>query len=149
MGTLHFFQTSKMTTLFAFLLVLPSLAFALNCTTKANGNYEIGCRSYAVCSNGQTSIHDCPDDQVYNNATAQCDDPANVAQPCGLIRDCTNQKDGSYADRETGCGSYYTCYSSTYFGHNFCTGGTVFDAEKQVCNWKNQVVPPCGTKVTV
>merc|ERR1719495_1716739 len=99
-------------------LVVFSLAFvaihATDCVNKADGNYEIGCRSYTQCSSGAPKIIDCDKGMVYNNKTGNCDDPANVTPPCGVMKDCSNQKDGKYADTEEHCRSYYSCYKGQF-----------------------------------
>ncbi|WAR03033.1 hypothetical protein MAR_009591 [Mya arenaria] len=102
-----------------------------NCTVLGNGVFEAGCRSYLVCSGGGSNIVECPAQQVFNNATSNCDDPANVARPCGQMIDCSSQSDGRYADKDNNCLSWYTC--------------TVFDEGLATCNWANAVAPPCGT----
>ncbi|XP_046543541.1 chondroitin proteoglycan 2-like [Haliotis rubra] len=126
------------------LLVLPA-ALCLNCTGKADGNYDIGCRSYSTCTAGSYQIVSCPDTQVYNSKIGKCDRPENVAPPCGAQKDCSSKKDGHYADMSNNCISYFTCAAGAFFGHNLCPAGTVFDEDMQTCNWANAVKPPCGT----
>ena len=58
----------------------------------------------------------------------------NVLPPCGLIRDCSHTPDGSYADKELNCTSYFTCSHHVYFGHNYCTPGTEREREKMKKN---------------
>jgi len=118
---------------------------AVNCTARNDGVYEMGCRSYARCTGGQVSIIDCADDMVYNNNTALCDDPTNVAPPCGNLIDCTGKGDGQYPDMDQHCETWYTCLDEKFLGHNFCPEGTVFDTTLSTCNWKKAVAPPCGT----
>ncbi|KAL4224053.1 chitin binding [Mactra antiquata] len=120
-------------------------AAAVNCTVLADGNYELGCRSFAKCTGGQVSIVDCPNDMVYNNKTGVCDDAANVAAPCGNLIDCSNSPDGRYADKDQNCKTWYTCQDNKFLGHNFCPEGTVFDEGLATCNWEDAVAPPCGT----
>ncbi|KAK3084186.1 hypothetical protein FSP39_009682, partial [Pinctada imbricata] len=121
-----------------------------DCKASPNGNYEIGCRSYVICKNGTGTLHNCPDppavNTVYNHKTGQCDDPKNVGQPCGEWRDCTGHPDKRYPDLFNNCTSYYTCFAETFFGHNLCTPGLVFDSSLQTCNWPQSVPAPCGTK---
>lgn len=118
---------------------------AVNCTAMPDGAYEMGCRSYAQCAGGQVTIVNCPDDQVYNNATAKCDDPANVTPPCGKAIDCSSKADGRYPDLDQNCHTWYTCQDGKFLGHNFCPATTVFDDTLNTCNWANAVPPPCGT----
>ncbi|XP_069136233.1 peritrophin-48-like [Argopecten irradians] len=114
-----------------------------DCTGKANGNYEITCKSYIECSNGVKTVHNCTGDQMYNMTSKQCDGPS---PPCNIKRDCKNLPDKLYPDMETKCKSYYTCHKGDFLGHNFCSPGLVFDELNQRCNWPEEVAPPCGTK---
>ncbi|XP_060563939.1 chondroitin proteoglycan 2-like [Ruditapes philippinarum] len=130
--------------------ILVSSAFighvsAVNCTTLADGNYELGCKSFAKCIGGVASIVDCPEQMVYNNNTGLCDDAKNVSPPCGMLIDCTSSPDGRYADKDQNCRTWYTCNNNKFLGHNFCPEGTVFDETLNTCNWENAVPPPCGT----
>ncbi|XP_011415053.2 chitin-binding domain protein cbd-1 [Magallana gigas] len=119
------------------------------CHSNADGHYEIGCRSYVICTGGRGVIHNCPDppaqETVYNSAKGHCDNPDNVARPCGHWQDCSKLPDKRYPDIYTNCTSYYTCHGGTFFGHNYCNPGLVFDSMLQLCNWPHNVAPPCGT----
>ncbi|XP_048777943.1 uncharacterized protein LOC125681767 isoform X2 [Ostrea edulis] len=137
------------------LLLLSALAYLVSadeCVGKNNGVFEIGCRAYVVCHNQHGTIHHCADppalNTVYNSRTKSCDQPHNVPAPCGSWRDCSTLPDKRYADVTTNCTSYYTCQGGTYFGHNFCNPGVVFDENMQICNWPGNVAPPCGTAGT-
>ncbi|KAL4224446.1 hypothetical protein ACF0H5_017898 [Mactra antiquata] len=118
-----------------------------DCSTLPDGIYEVGCKVYDECINHQVHSHECGNGMVYNNVTKGCDRENHVAPPCGLRRDCTNKADGSYVDYGMNCTSYYTCSHHIYFGHNFCTPGTVFDMTLATCVWPADAYPPCGTKV--
>ncbi|XP_069136171.1 uncharacterized protein [Argopecten irradians] len=138
-----------MSSIFFVLLLVPSAVLCYNCIGRNNGNYEIGCRSYLICKDGQPEIHDCPRNAthftVYDNRTQQCADPLSVMHPCGVLRDCSAVKDGRYPDEEEHCLSFYTCYAGKFLGHNFCPKGLVFDSTQGTCNWENAVPPPCGS----
>ncbi|XP_048778823.1 uncharacterized protein LOC125682358 [Ostrea edulis] len=122
------------------------------CVGNSDGHYEIGCRSYVKCTGGIGVLHDCPNppalNTVYNAVTGQCDRPDNVARPCGHWQDCSLLPDKRYPDMYTNCTTYYTCHGGTFFGHNFCSIGLVFDENLQLCNWPYNVAPPCGTLTT-
>nr|XP_011455792.2 uncharacterized protein LOC105348165 [Crassostrea gigas] len=128
------------------------LISADECFGKVDGVYEVACRSYVICRNQHGTIHNCPDppatNTVFNSNTKACDDPARVPAPCGMWQDCTLLADKRYADITRNCTSYYTCHGGTYFGHNFCNPGVVFDEVMQICNWPQNVAPPCGTRGT-
>lgn len=131
--------------LLGLLLVLPA-AWCFDCTAVSDGVYEAGCKSFVTCSNGVASIKECERNQVYNSATGVCADAASVGPPCGTMKDCTNAADGKYADTDQQCKSYYTCSGGTFFGHNYCAGGLVFNEALQTCDWPADTDPPCGTK---
>merc|ERR1712244_216863 len=99
-------KTDTMNPAFAILILLPVAALGMNCTGQPNGNYEIGCRSYATCNNGQAQIvscdvdngcktyytcvggvfagHNfCPSSLVFNEDAQACDWPKATAPPCG------------------------------------------------------------------
>merc|ERR1711915_75082 len=131
------------------LLVLAlafAAVFATDCQNLPDGNYEIGCRSFTRCTGAVVKIVDCDMGQVYNNKTGSCDDPTNVPPPCGVMKDCTNAKDGKFADMEQHCHSYYSCYKGEFLGHNICPASLVFNEVLQTCDWAENVAPPCGTK---
>ncbi|KAH3890722.1 chitin-binding domain protein cbd-1-like isoform X3 [Dreissena polymorpha] len=135
----------KVVIFLAALSAFVGTAAAVNCTTLADGVYETGCRSYAVCTGSKVTIVECPEHKVYNNQTGRCDNVTNVAPPCGLMVDCSTQTDGRYPDTSNNCQSWYTCNDKKFLGHNFCPEGTVFDSTLSTCNWKDAVAPPCGT----
>ncbi|XP_048775921.1 chitin-binding domain protein cbd-1-like [Ostrea edulis] len=121
-------------------------ALAVDCSTMPDGVYEAGCRSFARCTGAEVTIVDCDKGNVYNNATGSCDDPHNVPPPCGVFRDCSNKKDGKYADMDEHCRSYYTCFKGAFLGHNKCPANLVFNEDLQTCDWPESVKPPCGSK---
>ena len=53
---------------------IPACVSAVNCTGKANGVFEKGCRSYAICTDGNSNIVECAIGQVFNNNTKMCDE---------------------------------------------------------------------------
>ena len=57
-----------------FKILISGFASAVNCTTLPDGNYELGCKSFAKCIGGKVSIIDCPEQMVYNNNTGLCDE---------------------------------------------------------------------------
>ncbi|XP_041347362.1 chitin-binding domain protein cbd-1-like [Gigantopelta aegis] len=131
---------------FTVLVVLFPAVFCVDCSIRPDGVYGRGCRGFIHCLNHVANVITCQHKQVFNSNTGRCDDPINVPPPCGIIKDCTTKSDGSYADLSVHCRSYYTCNAGTFFGHNFCTPGTVFNEELQTCDWPSDVKQPCGTK---
>ena len=59
------------------------------CSGKDDGLYEFPgyCNAYYRCSNGETSAHFCPGDQIFTPARNQCLPPVLV--PAARIRECT------------------------------------------------------------
>jgi len=127
---------------FALLILFPAAAFGMNCTGQPDGNYEIGCRSYSVCSGGKAEIISCDVDMAYNQDSGKCDDVTNIPPPCGVKKDCSSMADGKYADMDNGCHSYYTCTGGEFAGHNFCPANLVFNEQLQSCDWEKNA--PCG-----
>merc|ERR1712244_40834 len=138
-------KTDTMNPAFAILILLPVAALGMNCTGQPNGNYEIGCRSYATCNNGQAQIVSCDVDMAYNQDTGKCDDVTNIPPPCGVMKDCSSSADGRYADTDNACRTYYTCVAGSFAGHNFCPANLVFNENLQACDWPKAAPPPCGT----
>ncbi|XP_041348260.1 U-scoloptoxin(01)-Cw1a-like [Gigantopelta aegis] len=124
--------------------VLPTV-LTITCTNKPNGIYEHGCRAWTTCINGIANTTECKEEHVFDSQTQECRDPSQVPPPCGMLKDCTNLKDGKYADTGQKCQTYYTCSGGTFFGHNFCPKGTVFNEVLQSCDWPQDTPPPCGT----
>ncbi|XP_041346948.1 chitin-binding domain protein cbd-1-like [Gigantopelta aegis] len=131
---------------FTVTLVLLPAVFCVDCSSHPDGIYDAGCREFIHCRNHVAYVVSCNATQVYNSNTGNCDHPHNVPPPCGVSRNCTLLHDGAYADQTEHCRSYFTCHGGTFFGHNFCTPGTVFNEILQTCDWPNDVPPPCGTK---
>ncbi|XP_011418235.3 uncharacterized protein [Magallana gigas] len=135
-----------MLTLVLTFLSAPLFVFGLDCSGLPDGNYELGCKSYGVCTGGAVKLVNCDPGQVYDDNSGSCADPSSVTGICSQRRDCSNKADGLYADTENHCKTYYTCYNGEFKGHNFCSKVTVFDEVQQTCNWPGAVDPPCGTK---
>merc|ERR1712033_24066 len=136
------FTSSTMNVLGAVRVLLPALALGKNCTGEVDGNYEIGCRSYAKCVGGKAEIVSCDVDMAYNEGTGQCDDVNNVPPPCGQMKDCSAMTDGKYADMDNGCKTYYPCVAGQFAGHNFCPSTLLFNEKLQACDWPKE--SPCG-----
>ncbi|XP_045173999.1 tropomyosin-like [Mercenaria mercenaria] len=67
----------------------------------ADGNDQLGCKTFAKCVGGRYSIQDCPENMTYNKDTGMCDDPQNVPPPCGSLIKCSEIADGSYDDLDS------------------------------------------------
>ncbi|XP_048257094.1 chitin-binding domain protein cbd-1-like isoform X3 [Haliotis rufescens] len=128
------------------LLALLPAAFAVDCTTNGDGVFEKGCRAFVTCVGGVATVTECQGNEVFDDKTKKCADPNTLTNLCSQSKDCSTRADSKYADQNTHCSTYYTCNGGTYFGHNYCPGGTVFNEVLQACDWPNDVAPPCGTK---
>ncbi|XP_067681312.1 peritrophin-48-like [Haliotis asinina] len=129
------------------LAVLPA-AFAVDCVHEGDGVHEKGCRAFITCKNGLATITECQGSYVFDEKTGTCADPNTLTNLCSQSKDCSTLKDGKYPDMGSTqkCSTYYTCNGGTFFGHNYCPGGTVFNQALQSCDWPNDTPPPCGTK---
>lgn len=131
------------------LLVLAALydevTSQVDCTDLPDGVHGWGCRGYTLCEGGEGTHVDCIFPEVFNEDIMACDDYLNVAPPCGVWSDCSGLDDGLYADLTLNCTAYYTCQDEIFLGHNPCSPGTVFNEELQVCDFPENVAPPCGT----
>ncbi|XP_064613346.1 uncharacterized protein LOC135477121 [Liolophura sinensis] len=148
-----------------------------HCKGKPDGNYDLACKAFIVCTGGKAHQVYCINGQVYNHNTGKCDETwanetskfcvatktrANVTvnnsnndysainspPPCGIQRDCHALHDGRYADtlRLPKCKYYYTCHGGQFLGHNECPGALVFNETLGICDWENDVFPPCGSR---
>ncbi|XP_050409736.1 chitin-binding domain protein cbd-1 [Patella vulgata] len=115
-----------------------------DCANQDDGIYEIGCKSFVRCKDGEGETVECEEGLVFNPAIGDCDDPSNVASPCGNLIDCSDKPDGHYPDLDQNCHSYYTCQGGEFFGHNFCPDDLVFNEEIGTCDWEINVYEPCG-----
>ncbi|XP_070205872.1 chitin-binding domain protein cbd-1-like [Littorina saxatilis] len=125
---------------------LPFGALCFDCTKVADGVYEAGCKSFVVCANGVATLKECEQSKVYDAPSGACADEGSVGPPCGTMKDCSKSADGKFADTDQQCKSYYTCSGGTFFGHNYCAKGLVFNEALQTCDWPADTDPPCGTK---
>merc|ERR1712154_585274 len=123
------------------LLAFLPAALCIDCANEQDGIYEMGCKAFTRCSNGVATIEECGKNMVFDQGTGQCADEMTVGAPCGLVKDCSNAVDGLYADTDQQCTSYYPCTGGTYFGHNYCAGGLVFNEALQTCDWPDDTPP--------
>ncbi|KAK6184327.1 hypothetical protein SNE40_002009 [Patella caerulea] len=130
--------------LLLFITCFTAAVSGFDCTNADDGIYEIGCKSFVRCKDGEGETVECEEGFVFNPKIGDCDDQNYVAPPCGNWIDCTNVPDGTYPDYDQNCTSYYTCQSGEFFGHNYCPGSLVFNEETGICDYKHNVYVPCG-----
>ncbi|XP_021349702.1 uncharacterized protein LOC110448010 [Mizuhopecten yessoensis] len=117
----------------------------VDCRLHGDGIYQITCHSYTSCTNGISTDHTCANGQMYSPVLKRCASTTNLAPPCNVNHTCSGQPNKRFADQETHCQTYYTCQNEYFYGHSFCSPGTVFDEKMQNCNWPANVEKPCGT----
>jgi len=134
---------------FCAVFIVPSLA-QITCEGQPDGAYGHGCQSYTSCKNGTAEVIYCPlPGFAFDHRTGGCEPASIVPPPCGSIGiDCKDLEDARYAVMPD-CMYYYTCNAGIFFGSNPCNdppdqGALVFDYDMQLCNWKRDVLPPCG-----
>ncbi|XP_029657245.2 uncharacterized protein LOC115231338, partial [Octopus sinensis] len=123
----------------------------LDCSFRSDGVYWWGCRAYQVCEGGHERLISCPKGEAFHQEQQTCLPVFNVPAPCGLQLECPTGKDGAHRypdsdNTEIPCNFFYTCVDGEFLGHQQCGEGTVFDEVNQLCNWPENVYPPCGTK---
>nr|AKV16219.1 hypothetical protein [Phragmatopoma lapidosa] len=119
-----------------------------------DGHYEVSCKTYVICTNGNPNRIECDADEAYNQDLTPrgCDSLFNVPHPCGYIQDCTGVPDGNYPlmepleDNVAPCQMFYTCLNEEYLQMQQCPGDLVWDITRDICNHAYDVFPPCGTK---
>ncbi|KAI8485849.1 hypothetical protein Bbelb_364010 [Branchiostoma belcheri] len=59
---------------------------------------------------------------------------------------CEGRSPGMYSDHKN-CSMYYECVLGHPVYHRACApGGPVFDEQDQMCDWPENLAPPCGTQ---
>merc|ERR1712062_81065 len=121
---------------------------AIDCAGLEDGIYGQGCRAYTECKDGVPNFVDCTP-LVFNIAKQPepgCDTMENTPPPCGVVRDCSALPDGGYPNLDDDCTSFFTCIDGVDFGTQFCNPGLVWNLPEQICNYPQNVFPPCGTR---
>ncbi|KAI0239971.1 hypothetical protein LSAT2_009321 [Lamellibrachia satsuma] len=106
-----------------------------DCEGKSNGIHGWGCRSYTICEDGHGERIDCTPPQVYDAKSQGCKHYKKVGPPCGLVRSCSGKGTGLFADKKTGCSTFFTCIDGTYIGQNQCNTGLIFSNARGLCDW--------------
>ncbi|XP_046555015.1 chondroitin proteoglycan 2-like [Haliotis rubra] len=127
------------------LLGVIAVTTGLDCTGRPDGIYEYSCFYFVMCSQGVAVEIRCNITDVFDPDAMKCVTPGVGYWPCNDAEDCSTKPDSRYPDLASGCKTYYTCHNGFFYGHNYCPQGLVFDPINQLCNWPNNVAPPCGT----
>eukprot|EP00058_Branchiostoma_floridae_P004283 XP_002589771.1 hypothetical protein BRAFLDRAFT_125880 [Branchiostoma floridae] len=144
------------------------------CDDKAPGLYAdlLNCSMYWECVVGHPAYNRpcAPDGLVFNTLLGVCDWPYNVVGTCGTkssrsrrdvteesgdestdetmneVFSCEDRSPGMYSDPKN-CSMYYECVLGHPVYHRACApGGPVFDEQDHMCDWPENVPPPCGTQ---
>ncbi|XP_078700242.1 chondroitin proteoglycan 2-like isoform X2 [Branchiostoma floridae x Branchiostoma belcheri] len=144
------------------------------CEDRAPGLYAdlLNCSMYWECVVGHPAYNRpcAPDGLVFNSLLGVCDWPYNVVGTCGTrssrsrrdatedsgdestvetvseVFSCEGKEEGLYSDPKN-CSMYYECVLGHPVYHRACApGGPVFDEQDQMCDWPENVAPPCGTQ---
>jgi len=118
-----------------------------DCSKAEDGFYahvKEDCRAFEFCHRGHGETFYCADGTKYDENQRACMPEKDVkcqsrhkrvpshGPPSWLIFDCTNRKDGFYADKHRDCRQFYRCQDgnkSTYF----CSPGTQFSEGLLTC----------------
>ncbi|GMR31276.1 hypothetical protein PMAYCL1PPCAC_01471, partial [Pristionchus mayeri] len=87
-------------TLFLAALPITEASSSLDCSSRPDGFFSIGCSSsFTSCKAGRSNSMTCPDDLVYDEERQKCEYPGNV-KACGGA-----PEEGSGMDEGSGDGS--------------------------------------------
>jgi len=130
------------------------------------------CTSYYSCLDDCPEKHKCERNYLYNEETANCEDPTMVecgdrpctdpihcqndgpttagptgtTDACDHFMDCTQFPDGWYPDTYN-CRKYWHCYQGKG-EHKTCPAGQLYNAEEIMCDYEDRVDcegrPVCG-----
>uniref|UniRef100_A0AC35U5R4 Chitin-binding type-2 domain-containing protein n=1 Tax=Rhabditophanes sp. KR3021 TaxID=114890 RepID=A0AC35U5R4_9BILA len=137
----------------------PTTAPDTFCQGKADGYHSQGCsNSYYACLAEQATKMNCPDGLFYEIKLNEClireesescggkltitttADPSIGVDHGSSDTYCYDKTDGYYVEK---CSAmYYNCFAN-FGAKSYCPDGTVFDTEKEECNFKTEVVA-CG-----
>ncbi|CAG5124947.1 unnamed protein product [Candidula unifasciata] len=118
--------------------------YEISCERRPDGLLEIGCWGFATCNNGTVDVHTCPVGTVLDRGSMTCLGPGEGQTDCHLATDCVGKVDGSYADLGDGCISYYRCFRGLNMGRFYCPAPTAFNEDYGICDYVNNLRPPCG-----
>ncbi|GFS17185.1 chitinase-3-like protein 1 [Elysia marginata] len=121
------------------------------CQGKSDGLHANpnDCSKYYTCHVGITYEHTCGT-LVFNSAPSilSCDFPHNVDCLPGGVRGtnpghCHGKSDGLHP-HPTDCSKYYNCHNGNGVA-TACPPGTLFNIDRQYCDWENNVACVGGT----
>lgn len=120
------------------------------------GSYYIpdsNCASYIMCNNGKETKMVCPEKQLFNTETTQCEDFQQVfcgARAVNLAEknQCQYKRDGIYPDMERNCRVFYQCINQQKIREATCPNNLKFNGITGRCDNPNNIIAPCGSHNT-
>jgi len=117
------------------------------CAGKPNGSYQSypnNCTQYVLCENNCGTVRECPYEQLWNNATNQCEDACEVdcannpyvcdrGCPEGL-EICAGQPAGSIQSYPDDCSVYVICNDECIPDIFNCSNGQLFNPNTKECD---------------
>ncbi|XP_041360363.1 uncharacterized protein LOC121376525 [Gigantopelta aegis] len=103
------------------------------------------CPMYYHCRKGELMGYlKCPFG-AFSPQTEKCEFSQDIPAPCGTLPNiCENQLDGTYADMDNNCMSYYKCSRRYVVSMKACKDGLVFNHVTGECDAANNTPAPCG-----
>ncbi|RCN46139.1 chitin binding Peritrophin-A domain protein, partial [Ancylostoma caninum] len=129
----------------------PQTVVVVDCKTKPDGYYSMGCTSeFVFCNEGTATTMKCPSSLVFNEKKGYCDYPENCssaasppaappkptptvyAPPTPLVVDCAGKKDGYYSN---GCSPTFVFCNEGVATSMKCPPTLVFNEKKGHCDY--------------
>jgi hypothetical protein len=106
-----------------------------------------------MCNNGKESKMSCPDKQLFNTDTTQCEDFQQVfcgTRPVNMAdrNQCASKRDGIYPDLERSCRVFYQCINQQKVREANCPNSLRFNSITGRCDISSNILAPCGTYST-
>ncbi|KAK0041881.1 hypothetical protein Bpfe_028675 [Biomphalaria pfeifferi] len=125
--------------------------FVSDCYDKEDGTpVSVGCWGVAVCKAGKVVRKVCPSGTILGDGSTLCNitcvKPEPDSMPCDEKEICTGLPDRLYAYFD--CKQFFYCQNGYFLAKWSCPADLVFDEHVQVCNWRHDVPPPCGTQTS-
>ena len=103
-----------------------------------------------MCNNGKENKMACPEKQLFNSETNQCEDSQQVGcgtRPANLMDKtvCTSKRDGIYPDVERGCRIFFQCVNQVKTREAACPTNLKFNSVSAKCENPANILAPCGT----
>ena len=127
---------------------------ATSAMCQSFGSYYVpdntNCASYYMCNNGKETKMACPDKQLFNTDTTQCEEFQQVfcgSRPVNLAdrNQCASKRDGIYPDLERACRVFYQCFAQQKVREATCPNSLKFNSIVGRCDNPVNIIAPCGS----